>query len=116
MNTVTTWIQQNPVLFTVVLWPLATAIVTALLKPRSPEEYSAMNPRLAAFLKLLGSLGLDAPNVMNALKQLFGAAPPPTATTYRARRELAGQPPPPPPPSGTSILPPPVVTDEEVTK
>lgn len=51
--------ESHPVLFSALVWPLITAIVTALFKPRTPEEYAALPPRLAAFLRLIAALGLD---------------------------------------------------------
>ncbi len=94
MNAVTAWIQANPVLFGIVLWPMFTGLVTALFKARTPEQYARMNPRWAAILKLLGSMGWDVPNMLNATKQAVeGEAH--TAKSYRDRREAVGQPSPP---------------------
>ncbi len=80
------WIEAHPVLFATVLWPLVSALVTWALKPRSPEQYQAMHPRVAAALKLVGALGLDVPNTLQAVRQLIrGRAVP--AGLYRAARE-----------------------------
>lgn len=51
--------ESHPVLFSALVWPLLTAMVTALFKPRTPEEYAALPPKLAAFLRLIAALGLD---------------------------------------------------------
>lgn len=80
------WISLHPLLFTMVIWPSVTGVATWLFKPRTPEQYAAMNPRVAAGLKLLGSLGLDMPKVLEAIKQLIdkeaevSTKPPPLAS------------------------------------
>lgn len=102
MNALLVWIRLNPVVFSIVIWPVLTGIVTFFFKPRTPEEYAAMNPRWAAFLKMLGGSGIDAPNILNGLKQ-FLTKDVATAAAYRAHREALGQPKPPsepPPESG----------------
>lgn len=104
MNAFTSWVNANPVLFTVVLWPVVSGLVTALFKSRTPEEYAAMNPRVAAVLKLVGSLGLDVPNMLNALKQVV-AGHAASAESYRARREAVGQPSPPSSPVAAVVAP-----------
>lgn len=53
----------------VIIWPAITAVATALFKPRTPEAYSKLPPRLAAFLKLVGAIGFDVPNMLEAVKQ-----------------------------------------------
>jgi hypothetical protein len=60
------WAKLHPEL----VWPIVTMLVTALLKPRSPEQYSAIAkswPRVAALLQLVGALGIDAPKALEAL-------------------------------------------------
>ncbi len=80
------WIEAHPVLFATVLWPILSAAITWLASPRSPEAYSAMHPRVAAALKLIGALGLNVPNTLQAVHQLIrGRAVP--AGLYRAARE-----------------------------
>lgn len=79
------WIEQHAVLMSVVVWPLLTALVSGLFKPRTPEAYAELPPRLAAFLKLVGALGLDVPNVIEAVKQGV-ANKSKSATAYRAGR------------------------------
>lgn len=79
------WIERHAVLMSVVIWPLLTAIATALFKPRTPEQYAELPPRLAAFLKLVGAIGLDVPNLLEAVRQgVRGTAKP--ASVYRAER------------------------------
>lgn len=49
---------------------LLSAIVTALFKPRTPEEYAALPPRLAAFLKTYAALGIDLPKLIEGIGQI----------------------------------------------
>jgi hypothetical protein len=73
------WISKNPVLFTMVIWPVVTGIVTWLFKPRSPEQYAAMPARLGAVLKLIAAFGLDAPRVLEGLQQILTGVHPTSA-------------------------------------
>lgn len=79
------WIENHPAVVAAV-WPLLTLILTALFKPRTPEQYAAMPPRLAAFFKLLGALGLDGPNVVDAIRQGINGDSK-SSTEYRADRK-----------------------------
>lgn len=63
------FIEQHPALVALA-WGLLTAILTHLFKPRSPEEYAALPPRVAAALKLMAALGVDWPKVVESLKQV----------------------------------------------
>jgi hypothetical protein len=63
------WAQDNAALLAI-LWPLLTALVTILFKPRTDDEYAKLPPRVAAFLKLVAALGLDVPKVLEALGQV----------------------------------------------
>ncbi len=67
----------HPELCAALLWPLVSAILTALFKPRTPEQYAAMPPRLAAALQLLGALGLDPVKATIAIKKIFAGTKPP---------------------------------------
>lgn len=63
------WAGDHPAL----VWPILTLILTALFKPRTPEQYSAIAkdwPRLAAFMQLVAALGIDAPKVIEALGKI----------------------------------------------
>lgn len=67
------WVEAHPVFASVVFWPLVTALVTLLFKPRTPEEYAALavnHPRLAQLLRLVGALGIDLPKVLQVLGDL----------------------------------------------
>lgn len=47
-----------------------SALVSCLVKPRTPEEYAAMPPRLAAFLKAYVAIGLDIPKLFEGSVQV----------------------------------------------
>lgn len=82
------WCVAHPEL----VWPLLTALITLLFKPRTPGEYAAIAarwPRVAALLQLIGALGLDVPKVVEAVgKVVTGRSDPPKK----------------PPPAGPSIM------------
>lgn len=61
------WARAHPVILTAVVWPLLTALLTSVFHSRSPEEYAAKNPRVAAFWKLVAAVGVDVPKVIDAL-------------------------------------------------
>ncbi len=71
MNTVGSWLAAHPQLCAAVIWPVVTGVLTALFKPRSPEEYARLPPRLAAFIKLVAALGLDFPKMLEASGQVM---------------------------------------------
>ncbi len=51
-------------------FPVLSAIVTWLFKPRTPEEYSLLSPRVAAVFKFIGALGIDAPKLIESIQQI----------------------------------------------
>lgn len=69
------WMKANPL----VAWPLITALVTAILKPRSPARYAAMTAmyptwlwsRFAPLLQLIGALGLDPVKALQVISKVF---------------------------------------------
>ena len=63
-------LAAHPFLWTLILFPVITFLVTQLLKPRSPEEFAAMNPRVAAFLKFVGAVGFNGPKILEAIAQM----------------------------------------------
>lgn len=77
MKQVFDWMVSHPEFMAAIVWPLLTALVTAIFKPRSAEEYSALPPKVAAALKLLAALGLDAPKVIEAAKEIVAKKPAP---------------------------------------
>lgn len=70
MNTVLDYLAAHQLLWQLGALPLVTALVTWLFKPRSPEQYAALPPRVAAFLKLVAAIGWDAPKILEAIGQL----------------------------------------------
>lgn len=79
------WLDAHPNVLHFIVWPLISAIITAVFKPRTPAEYEAMPPRISAFLKIVGSLGIDVPNLMDAARQLTAGKAKPAAA-YTAER------------------------------
>lgn len=65
-----TWLSENQLVWELLLIPLVTFVVTWLFKPRTEVEYAALHPRIAALLKLVAALGIDAPKLADALVQL----------------------------------------------
>lgn len=61
------WILAHPELVVYVV----VGIVTFLVKPRTEEQYAKLPPRVAAFLKLLGALGIDPRKVGESVKQVI---------------------------------------------
>lgn len=70
MNTVLNFFAAHPLLWQLGALPLVTALVTWVFKPRSPEQYAALPPRVAATLKLIAAVGWDAPKILEAIGQL----------------------------------------------
>ena len=76
---VATWVRLHPVFAAFVFWPILTATITVLLKPRTPQEYATIAsrspswlwPRVAAGLQLVGALGLDPVKVLKVLAKII---------------------------------------------
>lgn len=69
MTSIIQWIEQHPTLFAVAIWPAFTWLITWAFKPRTAAEYERLHPKLAALLKMIGALGLDAPAVIKAARE-----------------------------------------------
>lgn len=65
------WFDRHPAFAFFVVWPVISAIISIALKPRTPEEYAALPPRIAAVLKMIAALGIDAPKAQEAARQIF---------------------------------------------
>lgn len=65
------WIEAHPALVSLVLIPLVMALVNAILRPRTPEEYALLPPRVAAFLKLLRAVFPDPQKAAAAAGQVL---------------------------------------------
>lgn len=69
------WMADHKAFMAAVGWPVLTGIVNFALKPRSPEEYAAMNPYLRAVLKFTSGAGFDpVKTVKGAQEALDGYA------------------------------------------
>lgn len=56
-----------------IAWPIVSAVLNVLLRTRTPEEWVARcenYPRLAAFTRLVRSVGLDPVKMVQALGEL----------------------------------------------
>ena|ERR1700690_1803835 len=58
----------------VVLFVL-TGVFSWLTKNRTEADYITMNPRVAAVLKMIASLGLDTPKLVRQIQQLISGKP-----------------------------------------
>jgi hypothetical protein len=84
MNQAIAWVEAHPLLMTAVVWPFLLALVTALLKPRTPEQYAAIATRDPAWfferwaecLRLIGAIGIDPIKVMQILKNILNPGAP----------------------------------------
>ena len=73
------WLRTHPVLFQYLIWPALTALVLAIFKSRTPEQYAALaarNPqwlfsRWAGFLILLSGAGFDSAKVLEGLRRVL---------------------------------------------
>lgn len=70
MQSAIDWLSAHPLVWQLAMYPLLTAVVTWLFKPRTPEQYAALPPRVAAFLKLVAAVGFDAPKIIEAVSQV----------------------------------------------
>jgi hypothetical protein len=69
------WIQAHSEILTLAGIYLLTAVTTQLFKPRTPEEYLALPPRVAAALKTVAALGIDVPKLVEGVAELLRKAP-----------------------------------------
>lgn len=76
MSNVIAWISAHAALMALV-WPILTAILTAVL-----SELAKQPTKLGAFVRLLGSMGIDGPKLVQSLRELLGgsAGPKPPST------------------------------------
>ncbi len=73
LSSITTYLAAHPELVVFVL----TAVFSWFTRDRTEAEYVAMNPRMAAFLKLVASLGIDTPKLVRQIQQLISGVPVP---------------------------------------
>lgn len=89
MNRYTEFAEAHPALVALVIIPLVTAIFNGITRPRTPEEYGAMNPHFAKFCKLMRAMFPVPQKVIEALR--------PAMSPAVKRASLA-------PPGGASII------------
>ena len=59
-------------------WPIVSAVLNVVLRTRTPEEWverCEKQPRLAAFTRLVRSIGLDPVKMVQALGELVAGKP-----------------------------------------
>lgn len=78
------WIEAHPVFTSLVLVPVIMGTFNAVLRPRTPEEYAAMNPRVAALLKLLRGWFPEPKKLGEATVQLLTGTAKPVEQMRRA--------------------------------
>lgn len=61
-----------------IAWPIVSAVLNVVLRTRTPEEWverCEKQPRLAAFTRLVRSIGLDPVKMVKALGELVAGKP-----------------------------------------
>lgn len=79
MSSLFAFASAHPALMVAIVWPLLTAVLTAIFKPQTPEQYARLaskHPRLADFWRFIGAIGLDPVKAAMVLQQLFSASAP----------------------------------------
>jgi hypothetical protein len=62
----------------VLAWPIVSAVLNVILRTRTPEQWverCEKQPRLAAFTRLVRSVGLDPVKMVQALGELVAGKP-----------------------------------------
>lgn len=73
MSSILQFAANHPALMTAIVWPLLTAILTAIFKPQTQEQYVRLaikHPRLADFWRFIGAIGFDPVKAVLVLRQL----------------------------------------------
>lgn len=103
------WLEAHPTLYIYIISPLVLAFVGAIInaftRKRTPEEYAALPPRLAGFIRLMSALFPDTRKAIDAGNQIVNNALPanptrslqPGETPPSAKPDDAPKPPSPPP-------------------
>jgi len=74
MTSALEFMSTHKALMMAIVWPLLTAVLTALFKPQTPEQYlqlAAKHPRLADFWRFVGAIGFDPVKAVLILQQLL---------------------------------------------
>ena len=83
MTAIVQWAKAHPELVSAFAWPILSAVVTGLFKPRTKSEYDVLilsYPRLAKWLQAIGALGVDVPRILDLLRPKSVPPPPPPPT------------------------------------
>lgn len=78
MDQVQAWVWRNQWIIPILIW-LAVTVITEIFKPRTPEAYAKLPPRIAALLVSLGSVTNVSKLVEYAKRVITGWAQPPSA-------------------------------------
>lgn len=71
IEAVVAWGDRHPELMVALVWPIISALFNALFKPRTPEQYAAMHPRVAEALRFVAAVGIDPVKAVDALRRMF---------------------------------------------
>lgn len=74
MNAVIHWIRSNPIFFTLVVWPILTAVFSAVTSKPTEEDFQK-RPRWAAFKSFVSKFGVDSPRTLRAIYTLLTGSP-----------------------------------------
>lgn len=74
MTAIVEWLEAHPVLVSLVLVPLVMAAINGVLRPRTPEEYAELPPRIAALFKFLRAVFPDPQKAATAASQIVRGA------------------------------------------
>jgi hypothetical protein len=74
MLAIADWLEAHPAIVSLVLVPLVMALVNAVLRPRTPEEYAALPPRFSAVLKFLRAVFPDPQKAAQAAAQVLSGS------------------------------------------
>jgi hypothetical protein len=103
LSSISHWAEAHPTLVALVVVPLCTAVFNLLLKPKTPEQYekiAAISPRLAAFLQLVGALGVDPTKAAKIFVEKIVNTPNPPPPSGPSRVPSSD-----PPPSSSGVKP-----------
>lgn len=65
------WCREHPEFTALFVVPLLTAPINWLFKPRTPEEFAVLPPRVAGFLRVLAGAGFDPAKVSQGLRMIL---------------------------------------------
>ena len=74
MTSLIDFARANPLVMTAIVWPLLSALLTAVFKPRTEEQYVALavkHPRLADFWRFIGAIGFDPVKAVQMLARML---------------------------------------------